>query len=126
MLRAFRSPLIDQLTAFTELRSRYAGSPLIAIQLAPANFHWLSDTALETFGELSATTGALIHMHLLESIYQSMYMQRRAGADRATNWLRPAKPSTVPNYARIANSLPASLQRCEPGSSSTMAARWPA
>jgi cytosine/adenosine deaminase-related metal-dependent hydrolase len=82
MLEIFRSPLHDQLTAFTELRSTCVGNPLLAIQLAPANFHWLSDAALETFGELSTTTGALIHMHLLESIYQSMYMDRRTGADR--------------------------------------------
>jgi cytosine/adenosine deaminase-related metal-dependent hydrolase len=82
MLEIFRSPLQDQLTAFTELRSTYAGNPLLAIQLAPANFHWLSDPALEAFGELSATTGTLIHMHLLETIYQSMYMDRRAGANR--------------------------------------------
>ncbi|WP_199255740.1 amidohydrolase family protein [Mycolicibacterium mengxianglii] len=82
MVEAFRAPLEDKLTTFTVLKEDYADNPLIAIQLGPCNFHWLSDAALERFGELSAQTGAPIHLHFLESIYQSLYLDRRAGAQR--------------------------------------------
>jgi len=82
VLEGLRVPLDDQLALFEELRAAYADHPLLTVQLAPANFHWTSDEALERLGDLSARTGAPMHMHVLETIYQSRYMDRRAGSDR--------------------------------------------
>lgn len=77
--RRFTLPLAEQVAVFHALRRRVAGDPLIAVQLAPANLHWLSDAALETAAELSATTGAAMHMHLVETPYQREYAKRRSG-----------------------------------------------
>ena len=82
LMSTFNVTVEDQLKAFTTLRSAYADDHQLTVQLAPANFHWVSDEVLEAFGEISASTGAPIHMHLLESPYQSAYMDRRAGAER--------------------------------------------
>ncbi|MFF4253868.1 amidohydrolase family protein [Streptomyces sp. NPDC001663] len=82
LLATLRVPVSDQLQAFTDLRAAYADHPRLSLQLAPANLHWVSDEALEDFGVVSDATGAAVHMHLLESVYQSKYMDRRAGADR--------------------------------------------
>jgi len=46
-LGAFTLPLPDQVAIFHELRARYAGKSDTAIQIGPANLHWLSDAALE-------------------------------------------------------------------------------
>lgn len=83
ILKGLRVPLDEQLATFTDLRAAYQGNPLLAVQLGPMNFHWLSDEALEKFAQLSASTGTLMHMHFLETIYQSMYLDRRTGASRA-------------------------------------------
>ncbi|OLT07673.1 hypothetical protein BJF90_13285 [Pseudonocardia sp. CNS-004] len=83
-LKGLRVPLTEQLGLFEELHAGYADDPLLVVQLAPANFHWTSDEALEQLGETSARTGVPMHMHLLETIYQSMYMDRRAGAERVS------------------------------------------
>ncbi|GAA1271409.1 8-oxoguanine deaminase [Pseudonocardia aurantiaca] len=83
-LKGLRVPLAEQLSLFEELHATYADDPLLVVQLAPANFHWTSDEALEQLGETSARTGVPMHMHVLETIYQSMYMDRRAGAERVS------------------------------------------
>jgi cytosine/adenosine deaminase-related metal-dependent hydrolase len=72
-------PLDDQAAVFHELRSRYDGDALAAIQLAPTNLHWLSDDALELTRALHDETGAPMHMHLLETPYQLEYARRRTG-----------------------------------------------
>lgn len=82
MLETYKVPLDDQLAVFVDLREAYHDESLIAVQLSPANLHWTSDECLEKFGDLSASTGAPMHIHMLETIYQSKYMDRRAGADR--------------------------------------------
>lgn len=51
----------------------------IRIQLAPANLHWCSDKALETLQSYAAKYGVGMHMHLLETIYQKVYADKRAG-----------------------------------------------
>ncbi|BBX16522.1 amidohydrolase [Mycolicibacterium duvalii] len=106
LVEFFRTPLDDTLAAFHTLTERYAEDPLVAIQLGPCNFHWLSDEALSRIGDLSAQTGAPMHLHLLETVYQSQYLDARAGerrlqyladsgvlGDRLTlghgTWLRP-------------------------------------
>ncbi|MGE2729001.1 amidohydrolase family protein [Mycolicibacterium vaccae] len=82
LVEFFRSPLDDKLDAFHTLTDEYANQSLIAIQLGPCNFHWLSDDGLGRIGELSAQTGAPVHLHFLETVYQSLYLDRRAGERR--------------------------------------------
>lgn len=78
-LAGFALPLADQVAVFHELRRRWESDPLIAIQIAPSNLHWLSDSALESAARMAAETGAPMHMHLLETPYQRDYAHRRSG-----------------------------------------------
>jgi cytosine/adenosine deaminase-related metal-dependent hydrolase len=78
-LAAFKLPLSEQVGVFHALRSRWESEPLIAIQIAPANLHWLSDAALESTARVAEATGAPMHMHLLETPYQKEYARRRTG-----------------------------------------------
>lgn len=75
----FTTPLSDQVAVFEELLRRFGDNPLLRIQLAPSNLHWLSDDALETAAELSERHDVPMHMHLLETPYQKMYARRRTG-----------------------------------------------
>ncbi len=75
----FTTPLDDQVAVFEELHRRYGTDPLVRIQVAPSNLHWLSDKALETAGDLSRRTGLPMHMHVLETPYQKAYAQKRTG-----------------------------------------------
>ncbi|MFT8246655.1 amidohydrolase family protein [Roseomonas sp. BN140053] len=77
--RRFTMPLAQQVEVFHALRARHVADPLVQVQLAPANLHWLSNTALHTAAELAAQTGAPMHMHLLETPYQKAYARRRTG-----------------------------------------------
>jgi 5-methylthioadenosine/S-adenosylhomocysteine deaminase len=83
-LRSFVLPLADQIAVFHALRARWSGNPLTAIQIAPANLHWLSDAALESAARLAQDTGAPMHMHLLETPYQLEYARRRTGGSAVT------------------------------------------
>jgi 5-methylthioadenosine/S-adenosylhomocysteine deaminase len=65
---------------FERLRREYADQPTVAVQLAPANLHWCSDTILMELRELSWRSGAPLHMHLVETAYQREYARRRSGA----------------------------------------------
>ncbi len=78
-LGGFALPLSDQIGVFHALRDAWADAPGIAIQIAPANLHWLSDAALVQAARLSEETGAPMHMHLLETPYQKIYARRRTG-----------------------------------------------
>ncbi len=78
-LGAFALSLADQVALFHALRARFAGNPRAAIQIAPANLHWLSDAALESAARMAQETGAPMHMHLLETPYQMEYARRRTG-----------------------------------------------
>jgi cytosine/adenosine deaminase-related metal-dependent hydrolase len=78
-LSGFALPLSDQIAVFHALRARWADHPLIGIQIAPSNLHWLSDAALESAARMAAETGAPMHMHLLETPYQKEYARRRTG-----------------------------------------------
>lgn len=66
-------------TLFEDLYQRHRGQERVKIQLAPANLHWCSDTALRMLAELSERTGAPLHMHLVETAYQKEYAKRRGG-----------------------------------------------
>lgn len=85
-LASFALPLSEQIAVFKELRRRYESDPLIAIQIAPSNLHWLSDAALEATARIAAETGAPMHMHLLETPYQRDYARRRTGGS-AVAWM---------------------------------------
>ncbi|NKX43611.1 amidohydrolase family protein [Roseicyclus persicicus] len=78
-LTGFGLPLADQIAVFHALRDRWAAAPLIGIQIAPSNLHWLSDAALESAARIAEATGAPMHMHLLETPYQAEYARRRTG-----------------------------------------------
>ncbi|PWS38967.1 amidohydrolase [Falsiroseomonas bella] len=75
----FTLPLSEQVALFEDIRALAAGDPRIAVQVAPANLHWLSDAALGAAAELSAKHDLPMHMHLLETPYQKAYAKRRTG-----------------------------------------------
>jgi 5-methylthioadenosine/S-adenosylhomocysteine deaminase len=75
----FTLPLGDQKSVFEALLSAVAGERRLAVQVAPANLHWLSDAALTLAGDLSARHGLPMHMHLLETPYQKAYAAKRTG-----------------------------------------------
>jgi cytosine/adenosine deaminase-related metal-dependent hydrolase len=75
----FSLPLAEQVALFEEIRALQAGDPRVAVQVAPANLHWLSDAALEAAATLSERHGLPMHMHLLETPYQKAYARRRTG-----------------------------------------------
>ncbi|MEM6383121.1 MAG: amidohydrolase family protein [Pseudomonadota bacterium] len=78
-LSGFGLPLEDQISVFHALREQWAADPLIGIQIAPSNLHWLSEAALESAALMAEETGAAVHMHLLETPYQAEYARRRTG-----------------------------------------------
>ena len=78
-LSSFALPLSEQIAVFHDLRARWADAPLVGIQIAPSNLHWLSDAALESAARMAEETGAPMHMHLLETPYQLEYARRRTG-----------------------------------------------
>lgn len=78
-LAGFGLPLPEQIGVFHALRARWQDDPLVGIQIAPSNLHWLSDAALESAARMAEETGAPMHMHLLETPYQKEYARRRTG-----------------------------------------------
>ncbi len=84
----FTLPLSDQVAIFDALRAELAGEDRIALQLAPANLHWLSDEALALSAELSAKHGMPLHMHVLETPYQKAYARRRTGGSAVDHLAR--------------------------------------
>ena len=71
--------LDDYIALFEHLHARHQTSRRGKIQLAPANLHWCSDTALTRLADLSRGYGVPLHMHLLETAYQKEYATRRGG-----------------------------------------------
>jgi cytosine/adenosine deaminase-related metal-dependent hydrolase len=84
--RRFTVPLSDQLAIFEALRASAEGDRTIAVQIAPANLHWLSDAALEAAAQLHRDHGLPLHMHIVETPYQKEYAHRRTGGT-ALAWL---------------------------------------
>ncbi|MDW3221816.1 MAG: amidohydrolase family protein [Paracoccaceae bacterium] len=78
-LGGFGLPLAEQIAVFHVLRENWVKNPLVGIQIAPSNLHWLSDAALESAARMAEETGAPLHMHLLETPYQKEYAKRRSG-----------------------------------------------
>ncbi len=75
----FSLPLAEQKAVFEALLAAVADERRLAVQVAPANLHWLSDRALGLAGELSSRHGLPMHMHLLETPYQKAYAVKRTG-----------------------------------------------
>jgi cytosine/adenosine deaminase-related metal-dependent hydrolase len=75
----FTLPLAEQRAVYEALRAAVATERRLAVQLAPANLHWLSDAALELAATLSARDDARMHMHVVETPYQKAYARRRTG-----------------------------------------------
>jgi 5-methylthioadenosine/S-adenosylhomocysteine deaminase len=73
----FPAGLDDTMDLFRTLHREHAGKSRVKVQLAPANLHWCSDTALEKLAETSAAYDAPMHMHLVETAYQKEYAWRR-------------------------------------------------
>ncbi len=75
----FGMDLDDFMAMFETLHTTHHDKERIGIQLAPANLHWCSDTALERLSETSKKFDAPMHMHLVETAYQKEYAKRRGG-----------------------------------------------
>jgi cytosine/adenosine deaminase-related metal-dependent hydrolase len=50
----------------------------VRIWLAPANLHWCSDRLLMRVKEYAQKFGVGMHIHLLETVYQKVYAERRS------------------------------------------------
>ena len=85
---AYAVPLADQLALFGDLVQETQGRAGQRIQLAPSNLHWLSDTALEAIAELSHTSRAPMHAHILETPYQKQYAAKRTGGSALAHFDR--------------------------------------
>jgi 5-methylthioadenosine/S-adenosylhomocysteine deaminase len=75
----FQLSLDDYIALFESLHGRHHNKPRVKVQLAPANLHWCSDTALGRLADTSTKYGVPMHMHLLETAYQKEYARRRGG-----------------------------------------------
>jgi cytosine/adenosine deaminase-related metal-dependent hydrolase len=79
VLKPQQFPFADNMTLYDWLVAENEGQSLTKIQLAPANLHWCSDTALAEIESRSARDKVPMHMHLLETAYQKEYARRRTG-----------------------------------------------
>jgi 5-methylthioadenosine/S-adenosylhomocysteine deaminase len=73
----FQLSLDDYIALFENLHVRHQNKSRVKIQLAPANLHWCSDTALTRLADTSRKYNVPLHMHLLETAYQKEYARRR-------------------------------------------------
>ena len=64
---------------FESLAASYKSANEVSIQLSPVNLQWCSDQALTRASEVSKKHGASLHMHLLETPYQRVYVNKRTG-----------------------------------------------
>ena len=69
-------PIGEQLAAVDAIAQSHAG-PTVDVQYGPIGPQWCSDKMLEAIAEASVRTGRRIHMHLLESPRQRVWLDRR-------------------------------------------------
>ncbi len=69
----------ENLEVFRILSAEFPDADDVAVQLAPLNFQWCSDNALEQVAALSHERGTPVHLHLLETPYQRAYARKRTG-----------------------------------------------
>ncbi|MBI4192572.1 MAG: amidohydrolase family protein [Betaproteobacteria bacterium] len=79
MLRAQTIPLEDNFQLFESLHRQHNHKERVRIQLAPANLHWCTDRSLEMVRDYADRYHVPVHLHLLESMFQKEYAQRRSG-----------------------------------------------
>ncbi|MBW4661884.1 MAG: amidohydrolase family protein [Drouetiella hepatica Uher 2000/2452] len=80
MLQTQTAPLNEYMEFFVQLwEGNQNQGDRVQIQLAPANLHWCSDTALLAQKEFADRYQVKLHMHLLETPYQKEYAERRFG-----------------------------------------------
>lgn len=70
------APIGRQIEAVRQLMAENA-NPLVDVQFGPIGPQWCSNRLLEAIAEASAETGRRIHMHLLESPRQRLWLDRR-------------------------------------------------
>lgn len=80
-LSAAHVPTADYMAFFKESREKWQGhNPLRGRHhLAPANLHWCSDDSLQMIFETARSSGANVHMHLLETKRQAAFAQAYYG-----------------------------------------------
>ncbi len=71
----------DYFSVFQSLHQRYSDKPdsRVTVLLSPSNVQWVSDDFLLRTKEEANLTGAAIHIHLVESLYQKEYGMRTWG-----------------------------------------------
>lgn len=81
LLKDQQVPFAEYLNLFAHLWHQWQHHPSgqVKIQLAPANLHWCSDQALLQQHDYAQKYQVPVHMHLVETIYQKIYAQRRTG-----------------------------------------------
>jgi 5-methylthioadenosine/S-adenosylhomocysteine deaminase len=74
-------PMDDQIGLFVDLWERYGRNQRerVSIQLAPTNLHWCSDESLRALQDIAQQYKVCVHLHLLESVFQKAYAQKRSG-----------------------------------------------
>jgi cytosine/adenosine deaminase-related metal-dependent hydrolase len=70
------APIAEQLAAADTIAEANAGTS-VDVQYGPIGVQWASDAMLEAIADASARTGRRIHMHLLESPRQRIWLDRR-------------------------------------------------
>ena len=80
-LRAADIPIAELMAFHQDLRARMlpGNDHRLSFNLAPANLHWLSDSALQTIFATARATGAQIHMHLVETERQAEFARLTYG-----------------------------------------------
>jgi cytosine/adenosine deaminase-related metal-dependent hydrolase len=72
-------PVDESLAFFESLHARYKDHDRLAVQLAPGTMRSLSDGALLKIKACAAKHRVPLHIHLLETVYQTEHAGRRAG-----------------------------------------------
>lgn len=70
------APISRQIEAVLQVAEENA-NPLVDVQFGPIGPQWCSNALLEAVAEASAESGRRIHMHLLESPRQRLWLDRR-------------------------------------------------
>lgn len=70
------APIARQIEAVLQVAEENA-NPLVDVQFGPIGPQWCSNALLEAVAEASAASGRRIHMHLLESPRQRLWLDRR-------------------------------------------------
>jgi 5-methylthioadenosine/S-adenosylhomocysteine deaminase len=72
-------PVDESLAFFESLHARYRDHDRLRVQLAPGTMRSLSDDALLAIKACAVRNGVPMHIHLLETVYQTEHARRWAG-----------------------------------------------